>query len=331
MPLSPPTAPPSGESSNRLPSSVTDRLVWTWAKAIIAAWRTAPVRGGGRLVRALAVDPARRRGESVVDIDGLRILVDPANPPEEAVLLWRRYEEDVLHTVQTFLPCGGVGIDIGANCGVITLYMCQAAGPSGRVISADPSETACHRVRQQAAINGFDNIDVTLAALVEEVGQLRYQQGRVGIGVLPELDQDHVFGPAFEVSEMRLDDLVQDAGLHRLDLIKIDTDGSELGILRSGIEALRAFKPVLSVELNAHGLARRGHSADELVDHLRLNGYELYRPVFHQRSRAMAAPARFSKFRSLADLPETHATLNVLAIPTGDSRVSLLVSRVPMR
>jgi len=51
-----------------------------------------------------------------------------------------------------------------------------------------------------------------------------------------------------DASYTTLDDLAQRFGWERLDWMKIDTEGAELGILRGGESVLRRFRPALLIE-----------------------------------------------------------------------------------
>lgn len=291
-------------------------MFWAWAKSWIALWRAFPVAGGGRVVRALALRPAARAGETVVGLGGFAVRVSVTNPPEEAILLWHSYEEDVVEAARRYLPDGGTALDIGANCGVLSLFMREAVGPAGRVVSVDPSSAACERTGLQAQVNSFRNIEVVEAALTDRSVSQSYRRGRVGIGVLPSLDESNVTGPRITVPEMTLDALVASLGLDALHFVKIDTDGSELTILRGGAEALRQHRPVISAEVNPEGLDARGHSAHELLTLLRQLGYDLFDPTFRRRPRLSRAPHAFETFVPLSTDPDLSFVHNLLAVPS---------------
>ena len=62
-----------------------------------------------------------------------------------------------------------------------------------------------------------------------------------------------------------LDTLVQEQGLARLDLIKIDIDGGELAALRGASATLERWRPALVLELSAYALNEHGGSLDALL------------------------------------------------------------------
>ena len=61
----------------------------------------------------------------------------------------------------------------------------------------------------------------------------------------------------------------------RLDLLKIDVEGSETAVLQGAEQSLRRFHPIVVVEAYDPSLRQLGTSAAELLDLLRSAGYEL--------------------------------------------------------
>src|SRR5262249_6927242 len=98
-----------------------------------------------------------------------------------------------------------------------------------------------------------------------------------------------------------LDSLVRECDIKRIDFIKVDIDGYECGMLRGGQETLRAWHPVIVLELSPHQLDDHGGSIEELVDLLAAAGYSL------------------EDLASRAPLPMSGAGLRAL-IPHGASR-----------
>src|SRR5215211_148490 len=162
---------------------------WSLARALTFLWRRVPVRGPGRVVEHL-MRRAERSGEHVIGAFGGRALVRLENPPEASLFLWGVYEPEVLAAIEATLGPGMNAVDVGANCGVLTLAMRAAVGQGGRVVAIDPSPKACARVREQAARNGFTNVEVIRAALGSRPGASTiYFAGKVGVGALPQVDR----------------------------------------------------------------------------------------------------------------------------------------------
>jgi hypothetical protein len=74
-----------------------------------------------------------------------------------------------------------------------------------------------------------------------------------------------------------LDHYVESERLQRVDVIKIDVEGGELGVLTGAQRTLATFKPCVYVEVSADYLARFGSSSRDVASILRDAGYCIYR------------------------------------------------------
>jgi hypothetical protein len=77
----------------------------------------------------------------------------------------------------------------------------------------------------------------------------------------------------YRVEVRRLDDLLEERGVHRVDLIKIDIEGSEYRALRGAARTLLKHKPTLLIELNEEALQRCQSSASDVKRLLYESGY----------------------------------------------------------
>lgn len=76
------------------------------------------------------------------------------------------------------------------------------------------------------------------------------------------------------VTCVRLDDVLKThfTPAASLDALKVDVEGMELNVLKSGQSLIREFKPTILLEINRH-CARYGHSVEEIYDHMSDLGY----------------------------------------------------------
>jgi FkbM family methyltransferase len=74
-----------------------------------------------------------------------------------------------------------------------------------------------------------------------------------------------------------IDEIADEYALDRLDWIKIDTEGSELGVVRGGLQTLAKLHPKLIIEdhTSIYSHLRDGKNRASLVDSLESVGYEL--------------------------------------------------------
>ena len=80
-------------------------------------------------------------------------------------------------------------------------------------------------------------------------------------------------GSPHRVRGRRLDDVVRELGLDRVDLIKADVEGAELLVLRGSTDTLSRFHPALVLEVVPRQLENMGASVDALESVIRSFGY----------------------------------------------------------
>lgn len=153
-----------------------------------------------------------------------------------------------------------VALDIGANVGIYALLLSRLL-TEGHVHAFEPTETAA-LLRQNLAAQRAANVVVHELALGAHSGTIEEPIYRVW-GAAPETR-------AYNFTT--LDDFAQDAGLARLDCVKIDVDGFDLEVLKGAVQTLARFDPWVIVELN-HALATRGQSVGEALLWLAGQGY----------------------------------------------------------
>ena len=61
-----------------------------------------------------------------------------------------------------------------------------------------------------------------------------------------------------------------------VDLIKIDVEGSELSVIKGGLETIQRDRPTIFIELLRKWMAPFGHHPQDVLDLLFIEGYECY-------------------------------------------------------
>lgn len=246
-------------------------------------------RGWHRLLEPLRRHYVRRyegredRWVEITDFQGdLRMRVDRA-AYMGSLIYWRglhAWSEAAI--LRRFLPRDGVFLDVGANQGELTLVAARLA-PRGRVLAFEPVPEWHARLAENVRLNAFAHVTLVPAALSDHDGELEMFTSddtranasfNEGLSSLQRSEFRHV--PLGRVSVRRLDDVVRREGLTRVDLVKIDTEGSERQVLAGASETLARFHPMLLVELNDEAFGSAGYSGEDLAHTLRALGYELF-------------------------------------------------------
>ena len=183
------------------------------------------------------------------------------------------FEPNEFAFVDRVLKPGMVFIDVGANDGYYTLFAARRVGPTGKVIAVEPSSRERAHLQRNLGRNGLENVQVVAAALGAEAGfvDLHLAHGvHAGHNTLGDFAHDDVVRASSErVPLETLDAVVARQGLSRVDMVKIDVEGGEAGVVAGARKVLTTARPVLLMELNERALHAQGHSADALLRVLR--------------------------------------------------------------
>jgi FkbM family methyltransferase len=177
--------------------------------------------------------------------------------------------------------------DVGARWGVLSAW--EALGDKVRVVGFDPDAAECDRLNQLAPANTM--YAPTALGHRRETAVLHITQDPACSSLYPprssliersaELDVIREVS-AHEIDVLPLDEWIFENGEETPDVLKLDTQGSELDILRGAVNALRTVEIVeIEVEFNA---IYEGQPLFWQVDaYLRNAGFELWRlgPLVH--------------------------------------------------
>ena len=224
-------------------------------------------------------DRVSARSARLVEVEayGFRFAIDSSDRQVSlSLLLHGSYEpEESTLFEQTVLP-GMVVVDAGANIGVYTLLAARAAGPAGRVIAFEPDPHTFEILSENVSRNGLSNVVLVNGALAGEPGTMLLYQvpGHPALASLSSANARNSF-ERVEVQVTTLDSALADLGIERVDVMKLDTQGAEIDILRGARETIGRARPTMFVEYWPTGLSGMGRDPDELLAQFEEWGYEL--------------------------------------------------------
>jgi len=218
----------------------------------------------GQIVRVRWIDGIKLDLRMGTDIARLVFVAGEIDPNEFAFLA-------------NFLKPGMCVIDVGANEGLFTLFFRKRVGPRGRVIALEPSERELNHLRRNLRINRFSDVDIIACAVGDHAGRARLSladAGHAGHNALgtPAAPWVRVVDEV-DVELTTLDTLAEARHWPRIDLIKMDIEGSELNALRGAERLLARDRPVLLLEAEQESLSLRGASLAALLSWLAARKY----------------------------------------------------------
>lgn len=184
------------------------------------------------------------------------------------------YERHLTRLLPRLLPQDGVALDIGANAGAIALSMAHLV-PRGEVIAFEAAPANADRLQANVARTAMANVRVERIALYDRrcelaLSYLDEHSGGASVSTEPQA------AATTRIAAITLDDWADAHGLTRVDLVKLDVEGSEVRVLRGARATLARFRPALVVECNPVALSgqQRATSGD-LLDALDGLGYRI--------------------------------------------------------
>ena len=206
------------------------------------------------------------------------VLPSYAEPIAQHIFTFGAYERDTQEVILRFLPKRGTLIDVGANIGALAIPIAKAR-PHASIIclEADPNihellvenviRNECGRIQVVSCIAG--------PADSQFVPFYRAPDDKFGMGSI---------GPQFGahpimLAQRSLDVLVADSNLADVDVIKIDVEGAEFGVLQGARRILASKRPPAIVFEFADWAEGRipGQRPGDSQSLLLASGYRLFR------------------------------------------------------
>lgn len=178
--------------------------------------------------------------------------------------LWELYLEErrLPLVLQRVLSRDSCGIDVGCHIGSF-LSLLKRSAPDGRHVAFEPSATKAKLLKRH-----FPTTEIHTLAISDVNGRAFFQENysQPGYSQLQGEKKSMAAGViSYEVEVRRLDDML--IGKDRIDLIKLDIEGTELAALRGACRVIKQFRPVLIFECGSeYGMAEKTSSRRELYD-----------------------------------------------------------------
>lgn len=184
------------------------------------------------------------------------------------------YSGDQLTLLERLLNEHSVFVDAGANQGEFTVAAARGA-PRGKIIAFEPVSEYRTRLIENVRLNKFSNVIVISAALGEEEGSLPiydqiedFKDGTRNEG-LPSLFVSATRCHIREVVPIkRLDDVLKELNITRVDVIKMDIEGAEWPALRGAVNTITSCRPILILEIGRETCRVAGYEPEAMVQWL---------------------------------------------------------------
>jgi FkbM family methyltransferase len=177
------------------------------------------------------------------------------------------WEIDETELLLSLLQPGDVFVDVGANIGYFSLLAAAAVGEDGQVLAFEPDPANMRLLCASAKLNNLQQrIEAVEAGLTEHdaSGCLYLSEDNFG---------DHQTYAGMEqrnslpITLYNGSDYLR-SRIRRLDLLKVDTQGAEFGVMAGLMPLLRELPrcPTIIIELTPFSLRQGGASGRQLIE-----------------------------------------------------------------
>ncbi len=238
-------------------------------------------------------------------INGFDIIVDPKHRPgfiDNDLYNLGGYEAGVLKVMKMICAEDSVVLDIGANIGALSLYAAKLS-KNGKILAFEPLPGIADNLKDNIKLNKLSNIEVHQVALGPKSGTVSMRPDLTERGsstLLATQRADHTYGKPVRVNVRRLDDYTAD--LTHVDLIKLDVEVYELGVLLGASQTIKRFHPPMILEYDPKSPLK--NKLDALLAKL---DYDIYTLSMGKHYRSHLMP-----LSSLKELPKNKLTTLIL-------------------
>jgi len=250
------------------------------------------------------------RSVKIDDFDGeMTIDLRLGEHMQSQIFWYGYYNRDIVMAMGNILHPGMVVFDVGGNIGEIALCAARRVGDAGSVYSFEPIPGLYDTLQYNLSRNGLDQAHPIPVGVSNKVGSARIYvcgsrggDGTVneGLGTLYPSEATPLL--SCEIKLTTLDDFCNEMSIDRLDLIKIDVEGSELDVLKGGAETLKRFRPRLIIEVQRQSAEASGATDVEILKHLEGLGYSFF-SIGRKAKLQVLYPDQLKRFQNVLCVP----------------------------
>lgn len=200
--------------------------------------------------------------------DGCRVRADLSSGMHTFVYFLGDYEPAISDLVRLLVDRGEVCIDAGANFGWYSILFHKLVGDHGQVHSFEPvPDTFVELCKNHELAGSPSNLYLNNAALAEKRGELTINLfAGTPSGHASLSDQGRSDTTSFACQSIALDAYLTENEIGRVDFVKVDIEGAELGFLHGSLNLFSRLEPPIIVMEMASGQTRNfGYSPNDLV------------------------------------------------------------------
>jgi FkbM family methyltransferase len=161
----------------------------------------------------------------------------------------RKFEDHILFVFQKLLSVDSIVLDIGANIGWYSLIAAQKIKAENHIYAFEPASNAYQKLLKHISLNEASQISAHNCCIADYEGEILLNicedDAYNSVGNSPILNiQEQVNSPVINI-----DAFIEKYRIPKVDIIKIDTEGAEMLVLKGAKKTLQKFSPVIFLKL----------------------------------------------------------------------------------
>ena len=153
-----------------------------------------------------------------------------ASATERGALINPDYNIEELDFLRAHVPTGGTFVDVGANVGTYAMVLARHVGATGKVIAVEPHPVTFARLSFNNGASSYTQTKLVAAAAGPTDGELLIETDGDNLGA-SHIVTGAATAQAIKVPSRRLQRILNEAGVTKVDALKIDIEGFEDRVL----------------------------------------------------------------------------------------------------
>lgn len=210
-----------------------------------------------------------------------KYMVYPNNDMSRVLYITGTYEPNTLFVLSKILNSGDVFVDIGANTGIYSIVASHLVGSEGKVFSFEPSSREFSLLNENLFLNSLKNVYPNKLALSNESCfkslKLAVSHHNGQNTLCSEFIYNNVDSYEIElVKSVTFDQYIAENQIKKVNVIKIDVEGSEFHVLIGASKCIESQKPILIFEFLQQSYKKNNLSESNLDLFFRSVNYSVF-------------------------------------------------------
>ena len=160
-------------------------------------------------------------------------------------------ELPVQQALDDHIKFGGTVYDIGANIGFFTIIAARLVGQSGHVYAFEPVSENVINIQRNVNLNRYANVTVFENAVSRSTGKGELLLTKhPGGHTLSSAGNPHNVVRSITVDLVSIDDMISKKTIKPPEVVKIDVEGAEIGVLQGMKQTIKQYRPIIIYEID---------------------------------------------------------------------------------